>query len=66
MPSISYCKFENTSNDLAQCLDAMTEANSIDDLDLNQYEQEAFRTMYDMCKEYVAEYKRLAEEFIDE
>lgn len=66
MPSMSYCKFENTSNDLGQCLDAMEEANSIDDLDLNQYEQDAFRSMYDMCKQYVEEYKRLAAEFIDE
>jgi hypothetical protein len=66
MPSMSYCKFENASNDLGQCLDAMEEAGTIEDLDLNQYEQDAFRAMYDMCKQYVAEYKRLAEEFIDE
>jgi hypothetical protein len=66
MPSMSYCVFENTSGDLGQCLSKMNEARDIDDLDMNEYEQHAFRRMYEQCKEYIAMYKHLAADFIDE
>ena len=66
MPSMSYCMFENTSNEMIQCIGSMIEARTIDDLDLNEYEQDAFRSMYDMCKRYVVEFERLSEEFINE
>ena len=66
MPSMSYCMFENTSIEMNQCIGNMIEAGTIDDLDLNEYEQDAFRLMYDMCKRYVVEFERLSEEFIDE
>ena len=66
MPSMSYCMFENTSNEMNQCIGNMIEAGTIDDLDLNEYEQDAFRLMYDMCKRYIVEFERLSEEFIDE
>jgi hypothetical protein len=44
----------------------MNEARDIDDLDMNEYEQHAFRRMYEQCKEYIAMYKHLAADFIDE
>jgi hypothetical protein len=66
MPSMSYCMFENTSIEMNQCIGNMVEAATIDDLDLNEYEQDAFRLMYDMCKRYIVEFERLSEEFIDE
>jgi hypothetical protein len=58
--------FENTSIELAQCVNAMVNANDMDDLDLNSYEQDAFREMYTFCKAYIKEYERIAEEFIEE
>jgi uncharacterized protein YfkK (UPF0435 family) len=66
MPSMSYCMFENTSIEMTQCIGNMVEAGTIDDLDLNEYEQDAFRLIYDMCKRYIVEFERLSEEFIDE
>lgn len=66
MPSMSYCMFENSSNELNQCVGRMIEADTIEDLDLNEYEQSAFRLMYEMCQRYVTEFERLSEEFIDE
>lgn len=66
MPSMSYCMFENTSDELNQCVGSMIEADTIEDLDLNEYEQSAFRLMYEMCQRYVKEFERLSEEFIDE
>ncbi len=66
MPSMSYCVFENTSGDLGQCIDKMNEARDIDDLDMNEYEQRAFRDMYKQCQEYIVRYRELAAEFIEE
>lgn len=66
MPSMSYCMFENASNKLNQCVGSMIEADTIEDLDLNEYEQSAYRLMYEMCQRYVTEFERLSEEFIDE
>ncbi len=59
MPSMSYCMFENTSNDLNQCVNAMREATDLEDLDLNEYEQEGFRALYKLSKDYIELYKML-------
>ena len=66
MPSMSYCVFENTSGDLGQCIDKMSDARDIDDLDMNEYEQRAFRDMFKQCQEYIVRYRELAAEFIEE
>lgn len=66
MPSMSYCMFENTEVELSQCVTSMLDANDIDELDLNEYEQVAFRRMYDLCQTYINTYERLAAEFIEE
>ena len=65
MPSMSYCKFENTSIELTQCVDAMENARDMDDLDLNLYEQDAYLEMYALCKAYIGEYERIAEESME-
>ena len=59
MSSMSYCVFENTSIDLRACVEAMAEADEIGDLDLNQYEKEAARSMLRLAKQYIDEYERL-------
>lgn len=66
MPSMSYCMFENTSGNMNQVLNKMSESHDIDDLDMNEYEQRAFRSLYEQCQEYIARYRELAAEFIDE
>lgn len=56
---MSYCMFENTVSAMRQILDAMVEAESKADLDLNKYEQRAYRDLKDMCEEIVHEIERL-------
>ena len=59
MPSMSYCMFENTAGELGQCLEAMEEAESLEDLDLNKYEEAAFYSMFRICRDFLAEHERL-------
>ncbi len=59
MPSMSYCMFENTVSELGQCLEAMENAESIEDLDLNKYEEAAFYSMFRICRDFLAEHERL-------
>jgi len=66
VPSMSYCMFENTEVDLSRCVTKMMDACDIDELDLNEYEQVAFRRMYDLCKNYMGLYEQLAADFIEE
>ena len=66
MPSMSYCAFENTSGEMDQVLNKMSDARDIDDLDMNEYEQRSFRDLYEQCQEYITRYRELAAEFIEE
>ena len=66
MPSMSYCLFENTSSDMNQCLNKMAVTGDIDGLDMNEYEQNAFRMLYEQCQEYIVRYRELAADFIEE
>ena len=58
-PNMSYCMFENTSMAVQQLIDAMFDAQHKADLDLNQYEKDAFEKMFRLCKVYISEYARL-------
>jgi hypothetical protein len=51
--------FENTAGELGQCLEAMENAESIEDLDLNKYEEAAFYSMFRICRDFLAEHERL-------
>ena len=66
MPSMQYCMFENTSMELEQCISAMEDADTIADLDMNQYEQAAFRSMWRLCKDFLAEQERLLNTEVEE
>jgi hypothetical protein len=59
MASMSYCMFENTENEMRQVVDAMSEADSLRDLDLNSYEHEAFLRMFRLARNFLAEHERL-------
>ncbi len=58
---MSYCMFENTVSAMRQILEALVKADTKADLDLNQYEQQAYRNLKDMCEEIVYEIERLEE-----
>jgi hypothetical protein len=57
--------FENTSIELSQCVDAMENANDIEDLDFSSYEQDAYLEMYALCKAYISEFERIEEESME-
>ena len=59
MGSMSYCLFENTASELSRCVDRMSEAESLQDLNLNEYEQRAFDSMFRIAREFLAEHERL-------
>lgn len=59
MPSMSYCKFENTLTELEQCMTALEEARRPADLDQSSYEDAAMHDLRQMCEEFIWEYDRL-------
>jgi len=66
MSNMSYCRFQNTSNDLQDCIDAIEEMNNNNgrngyDEPLSNDEQEAFRSMIEMCRTYL----EFSEELLD-
>ena len=62
MSNMSYCRFENTSNDLRDCVDAMEEAYSIDEMDLSESERAAMDHMVKLAKRFVDQYSFLVKE----
>jgi len=57
--NMSYCRFENTLSALGDCLEAMENAPSMVELDLNQYEERAFHAMFRTCRDFLAQHERL-------
>lgn len=49
MPNMSYCRFQNTANDLADCVESINEYASED-------EANAASRMYDLCKRFIRDY----------
>lgn len=62
MASMSYCMFENTSNEMNQLLGAMDEVSNISDLNLNNYERIAYRNLLTQCEAFLEEAARLGQE----
>ena len=54
MSNMSYCRFRNTVNDLADCKSALDD-ESFDELD--EDEQQAARRMYKLCKNFIKTYE---------
>lgn len=66
MGNMSYCRFQNTAQDLQDCIDAIEEMNCNNgrnnyDEPLSDREQDAFRSMIDMCRTYL----EFSEELLD-
>lgn len=64
MSNMSYCRFENTSSDLQDCLDAMEEPD-FDTSEFSTYEQDAYDSMFEQCQEFIKRYTEIEEETID-
>jgi len=50
MSNMSYCRFENTSNDLAKCYDALVEGEELSESEKDYKEQ-----LISICREIIAE-----------
>ena len=61
MGNMSYCRFENTANDLDDCLYAIEDGKYED---LNSYEQGGLSSLLTLC-EKVLEYKDEIEETLN-
>jgi len=55
MANMSYCRFENTSIDLRDCVNALEEG----DYPESDYEKQAAKCMIDLCKRYVQAYENI-------
>jgi hypothetical protein len=56
---MSYCLFENTAGELDRCVERMSEATCMEDLDFNEYELRAFQSMFRIARDFLAEHERL-------
>ena len=59
MANMSYCRFENTNNDLRDCVGAMEEAYDLADLDLSKTELSSLKNMRWLCEKFLEESDRL-------
>ena len=59
MANMQYCRFENTSNDLRDCVRAMEEVYTMGELDLSASERDAMQYMKSLCKQFLEEAERL-------
>lgn len=58
MSNMSYCRFENTSRDLADCVYAMQDGE-VELENLNEYELPCFHEMARLCKRFLTEYENI-------
>ena len=68
MSNMSYCRFQNTSFDLADCVNSMVEAYNLEDMGLSESEKKAMNRMRKLCEQFLDEYDRLenADDFDNE
>lgn len=66
MGNMSYCRFENTYGDLKDCLEALSDAGGVNELekDAGQYEKKYVRKLVDLCKEIVDDFGEYDEEYL--
>ena len=65
MPNMSYCRFENTTKDMQDCLYAIEEG---DTRNLSRYEASALReflNLAEMIKDYAPDIEAILEEYED-
>lgn len=52
---MSYCMFENTSRDINQLIEALQQARTKSDLNLNEHEQRAYDMLAGKCEELTSQ-----------
>ena len=65
MPNMSYCRFENTTRDMRDCLDAIEDG---DTRELSRYETSALRRFLGLAEEilkYAPDIEAILEEYED-
>lgn len=65
MPNMSYCRFENTTKDMEDCINAIEEG---DTKELSRYEASALRYflyLADEIKQYAPDIEAILEEYED-
>ena len=65
MPNMSYCRFENTTRDMRDCLDAIEDG---DTRELSRYETSALRRFLNLAEEilkYESDIEAILEEYED-
>lgn len=60
MGNMSYCQFRNTESDFSQCVEAIGNADSIDDF--SKPEQAAAERMLELAENYINWYQQLIQE----
>jgi len=61
MANMSYCRFQNTVQDLRDCVTVVEDAYDFDDLGLGSEEQQALTRMRMLCQDFVDACDRLEE-----
>ena len=51
--NMSYCMFQNTANDLRQCLESMDEAETLAELELSRDEKRSYDLMREYCQNFL-------------
>ena len=51
--NMTYCMFQNTANDLRQCLESMDAAETLAELDLSRDEKRSYDLMREFCQNFV-------------
>jgi len=51
--NMSYCMFENTMNDMRQCLESMDAAETMAELDLSRTEKRSYDLMREFCQNFL-------------
>lgn len=59
MANMSYCRFQNTSQDLRDCVNEMEDAYNLQDMDLSADEARAQKHMYELCERFIESFNRL-------
>ena len=59
MSNMSYCRFENTYNDLRDCVGVMEDAVDLPELDLSESEKDAMFGMKRTCEMFLESFARL-------
>lgn len=61
MANMSYCKFRNTSLDLADCVNTLEYLRDGEEKPLSIEEMMAAKRMYDLCQEYIELFDEIEE-----